>query len=229
MNTKTKRRVKVGIRKGDKRVCDRIKAVLADDDGLSYREISRILLLDDESIRRYVKDDMEQNSLAPKHQGSQSFFSAQQSQEVISHLREKTYLSVKEIAQWVDIKYGTIWTVSGLTKWLKRAGFCYKQPTAVPEKANQEANQEAQRQFIESYQSLKKSLSHDRKIFFLDSSHPEHKTPLADGWLLKGKRVRVAKTSCQKRAHLRGTIEIEKHQVSVNTAEKVNTLSQKLS
>lgn len=205
----------------DKRICDRIKAVLAYDDGLSYREISKILLLDDETIRRYVKDYMQQNSLAPKHQGSQSFFSVQQSQEVISHLREKTYLSVKEIAKWVYIKYGTIWTVSGLTKWLKRAGFCYKKPTGVPGKANKGA----QRQFIESYQSLKKSLSHDEKIFFLDSSHPEHQTRLAYGWLPKGKQVAVAKTACQKRVHLIGAIELENHQVSVHTAEKVNSLS----
>lgn len=31
----------------DKRICDRIKAVLAYDDGYSYSEISRILLPDD--------------------------------------------------------------------------------------------------------------------------------------------------------------------------------------
>ena len=108
----------------DKRICDRIKAVLAYDDGLSYLEISRVLLLDDETIRRYIKDYAQQNSLTPKHKGSESFFSAQQSIEVISHLKEKAYLSVKEIARWVYIKYGVIWTVSGLTKWLKRAGFC---------------------------------------------------------------------------------------------------------
>ena len=34
-----------------KRICDRIKAVLAFDDGFSYSEIARILLLDDETIR----------------------------------------------------------------------------------------------------------------------------------------------------------------------------------
>lgn len=64
----------------DKRVCDRIKAVLAYDRGLSYREVSEILLLDDETIRRYVKDYIEQNSLNPKHQGSKSFFNTQQSE-----------------------------------------------------------------------------------------------------------------------------------------------------
>ncbi len=40
----------------DKRVCDRIKAVLAYDDGYSYCEISRILLLDDATIRRHIDD-----------------------------------------------------------------------------------------------------------------------------------------------------------------------------
>jgi hypothetical protein len=34
----------------DKRICDRIKAVLAYDDGYSYSEIAKILLLDDEKI-----------------------------------------------------------------------------------------------------------------------------------------------------------------------------------
>ncbi|MBX3709085.1 MAG: helix-turn-helix domain-containing protein [Gammaproteobacteria bacterium] len=40
----------------DKRICDRIKAVLAYDDGYSYSEIARILLLDDETIRRHIED-----------------------------------------------------------------------------------------------------------------------------------------------------------------------------
>lgn len=67
--------------------------------GLSYREVSEILLLDDETIRLYVKDYIEKNSLDSKHKGSKSFFSIQQSQEVISHLKEKTYLSSKEMAK----------------------------------------------------------------------------------------------------------------------------------
>lgn len=40
----------------DKRICDRIKAVLAYDDGFSFSEIARILLLDDETIRRHIDD-----------------------------------------------------------------------------------------------------------------------------------------------------------------------------
>lgn len=39
----------------DGRNRDRIKAVIAFDDGYSYSEIARILLLDDETIRRHIE------------------------------------------------------------------------------------------------------------------------------------------------------------------------------
>lgn len=38
----------------DGRARDRIKAVLTYDDGYNYSEIARILLLDDETIRRHI-------------------------------------------------------------------------------------------------------------------------------------------------------------------------------
>jgi predicted ArsR family transcriptional regulator len=40
----------------DGRVRDRIKAVLAYNDGHSYVEIARILLLDDETIHRHIEE-----------------------------------------------------------------------------------------------------------------------------------------------------------------------------
>ena len=38
----------------DKRICNRIKAVLAYANGFSFTEIARVLLLDDETIRRHI-------------------------------------------------------------------------------------------------------------------------------------------------------------------------------
>jgi len=56
----------------DKRICDRIKAVLAYDDGYSYSEIARILLLDDETIRRHIEDYLQEQKLKPANGGSDS-------------------------------------------------------------------------------------------------------------------------------------------------------------
>jgi hypothetical protein len=39
-------------RERDRRVADRIKAVLLPDDGMSYSEIARVLFLSDEGVRR---------------------------------------------------------------------------------------------------------------------------------------------------------------------------------
>ncbi len=50
----------------DKHVCDRIKAVLAYDDGYSYPEIAKILLLDDERSRRHIEDYQTNNKLKPE-------------------------------------------------------------------------------------------------------------------------------------------------------------------
>ena len=49
----------------DGRIRDRIKAVLAYDDGYTYSEIARILLLDDETIRRHIEAYFSKNKLRP--------------------------------------------------------------------------------------------------------------------------------------------------------------------
>ena len=58
----------------DKRICDRIKAVLAYDDGYSYSEIAQILLLDDETIRRHIDDYQQNKKLDTENGGSISKF-----------------------------------------------------------------------------------------------------------------------------------------------------------
>jgi predicted ArsR family transcriptional regulator len=40
----------------DKRVCDRIKAVLLFDEGWSYHQIAHALLLSDEAVRQHILD-----------------------------------------------------------------------------------------------------------------------------------------------------------------------------
>src|ERR671936_566799 len=40
----------------DKRICDRIKAVLLYDKGWSYQEIADVLLLSDEAVRHHIQD-----------------------------------------------------------------------------------------------------------------------------------------------------------------------------
>ena len=51
----------------DKRICDRIKAVLMYDDGYSIAEIGKVLLLSDEGIRKHLIDYHERAKIKPEN------------------------------------------------------------------------------------------------------------------------------------------------------------------
>ena len=102
-------------REKNRKVCDRIKAVLMHDDGYSYSEITRVLLIDDESIRRHVMEYFKKNKLKGESGGSVTHLSREQSNELISHLQDRTYLYVKDICAYVSKKFFVKYSVSGLT------------------------------------------------------------------------------------------------------------------
>ena len=205
----------------DKRVCDRIKAVLAYDDGYSFSEIARLLLLDDETIRRHVQDYFSHRKLSPDNGGSQSLLNSKQTEDLIAHLDNVTYLYVKEICAYVKQEYKVCFSVSGMTKWLHNNGFCYKRPHAAPSKLDPDK----QSDFIEEYEQLKKKAGNNEPIYFADSAHPQHQTRLAYGWIIKGKRKTIATTGRQYRLNIMGAICLSEHRVVYQQSDKVNELS----
>lgn len=205
----------------DKRICDRIKAVLAYDDGYRYSEIAKLLLLDDETIRRHINDYFSTHKMAPENGGSSSYLSVVEIEQLKVHLGERTYLYVKDICAYVKQTFNKRYTVSGMTKWLQEHNFRYKKPHAVPAKADKQ-RQEA---FITYYETLKASLGRDEVIYFVDSTHPQHQTRLAYGWIEKGQRKAEKRTACQKRVNLIGAINLDNHDVEYTKVDWVNAES----
>lgn len=202
----------------DKHVCDRIKAVLAYSDGYSYAEISRILLLDDETIRRHIEEYFREKKLRPKNGGSKCKLTDAESAKLIEHLADTTYLYVKDIVVYVKLEFGKKYSVSGMTKWLHAHGFSYKKPHAVPAKANKEKQQE----FIKAYEELKEKAGKKEPIYFVDSVHPAHQTRLACGWIMKGVRKAIATTGRQYRLNIMGGICLNGHKIVYEQAETIN-------
>jgi transposase len=208
----------------DKRVCDRIKAVLAYDDGYTYSEISRLLLLDDETIRRHVEAYFSIHKLKPENGGSTSYLNVYETERLKAHLHENTYLYVKDICAYVRKTFNKSYSISGMTKWLIANHFRYKNPHGVPAKADSER----QKLFVEYYQSLKAGLQKNEVIYFADSTHPQHQTRLAYGWIAKGVRKAEKMTACQKRINLIGAINLDGHQIESLQVEWVNSETIKL-
>jgi hypothetical protein len=57
---------------GDKRNCGRIKAVLAFDDGCSFDEVEKILLLSEETIQHHITEYWSNKKLQPENGGRDS-------------------------------------------------------------------------------------------------------------------------------------------------------------
>jgi transposase len=202
----------------DKRVCDRIKAVLLHVDGYSYAEIAKILLRDDATVRRYVNEYFSDKKLTAANGGSESHLSVAETNELLTHLRETTYLHVKSICAYVEKKFKKQYSISGMTKWLKLNGFRYKKPHGIPAKADQQQ----QEIFINQYNELKNNLPENEVIYFADSSHPQHQTRLAYGWIEKGTRKCEKMTACQKRVNVIGAINLTDYHIEYMKVDWVN-------
>ena len=201
----------------DKRVCDRIKAVLMRDDGYSFSEIGKELLLDDETARRHLEDYLSERKLKPKNGGSESKLNTNETAELIAHLGEVTYLYVKDICAYVKRRYGKKYSISGMTKWLHQNNFCYKKAQGIPAKAEAKT----QKKFITFYEKLKvEAEAKGEPIYFADSVHPEHQTKLSYGWIPKGVRKEIATTGRQKRLNFMGGICLNGHRIVYEQAEK---------
>lgn len=202
----------------DRRVCDRIKAILLSNDGWSDEEIAKVLLLSKSGIRTQVAEYKNSQKLKPGGGGSAEKLTLKQSKELENHLEKYTYLYVKDMLLYVHSKWKVRYTTSGMTDWLERHGFSYKKPSLVPGKADREK----QAQWIEDYQNLKDHLTEDETICFMDGVHPTHNVQPGYGWIKKGMRKEVPSNSGRLRLNLTGIIDIKTHRVFVRQEPTLN-------
>lgn len=188
----------------DRRICDRIKAVLLYDEGWTYEQIAHALLLTEEAIRKHVNDFQTSQKLKPNSGGSVERLTDQQSKLLEDHLHEHTYLYIKDILSYVKSVFNVSYKVSGMRHWLKRHAFSYKKPALVPGKANEEQ----QKAWIAEYEKLKQGLTDDETICFMDGVHPTHNTQLAYGWIKKGFRKEICANSGRSRLNLTGAVDL---------------------
>jgi len=202
----------------DRRVADRIKAVLLRDKGYSYEEIAEVLFLSDEAVRQHVADFLSEEKLAPENGGSEPQLNKKDTAKLLSHLQEHTYLYVREIVAYVEKEYSVTYSVSGMTSWLHRNGFSYHCPAVVPAKADK-AKQEA---WLKWYDHLKKTIDDDDHILFGDGVHPTHEVQVARGWIKRGERKEMPTNGSGKRLNILGALDLADMKVHTQEYDTLN-------
>lgn len=189
---------------GDRRVCDRIKAVLLKSEGWTNKTIAQALRIHEETVRQHLTDWITDEKLKPENGGSSSKLTDIQSRDLDVHLAETTYTKVIDICAYVEVTFGVRYTISGMTKWLKQHDFSYKHPKSVPAKADLAKQEE----FIEKYLNLVADTPANEPILFIDAAHPTMATKVVCGWIKKGVDKPIAQTASRTRVNIVGAIEL---------------------
>jgi len=195
----------------DKRLADRIKAVIMLHNGFTFEQIKQALLLDEVTYSRQFQKKGIDGLFEYRYTGGKTRLTHDQEIELIQSLKENTPQTAKEVVSHIQAAYHVYFTVIGVTKLLHRLGFTYKKPKVIPGKADRKK----QAEFITLYKQTKKQLGLKDQIYFLDATHPEHNTQAEYGWILKGKKNdKYIKTNTgRNRLNLNGALNI-----SVKTA-----------
>jgi transposase len=203
---------------------DRIKAILMLNDGYSFEETAKVLIVDEDSIRRwyalYQQGGIESLSYN-NYKGSDSFLSLEKQRELAHYMDNHIFLTSKEACKHVLKTYKVEYTTKGMTKLLGRMGFVYKKPKAIPGKADRKE----QEKFIRKYNRLRRKKDKEDKIYFMDGSHPLHNPILQYGWIKKGEEKYIETNTGRNRLNINGAYDVEEKKVIAREDESVNAQS----
>jgi transposase len=115
-----------------------------------------------------------------------------------------------------------VYTVAGMTDFLKRLDYVYKKPTLTPGRHPDVAIQQA---FIESYQTLKEGKRKDDPIYFMDGVHPRHHPVAAYGWIKRGTEKAIESNTGRSRVNINGAVNVARLKVVVEFGDAVNAQS----
>ena len=186
----------------------RINAIILLGTGWTQVQVAEALLLDERTIRRYVKAYKEngiQGLLEVRFQGGLAYLDAIEIKRLDKHLQQTLYLQVADIPQYIKDTFGVSYTISGVTQLLHRMDFVYKKPKHVPGKANREDQED----FLETYHQLKEDKNPEDPIYFMDAAHPQHNSVPSYGWIKKGQEVEIKANCGRQRLNINGAVDIE--------------------
>jgi transposase len=138
-------------RSTERRVAERIQAILLLADGRNIVDVASILRISKKTIKRWIAIFVNHGidelcNLKYENSGAHSNLNSEQQLELKVYVESGIH-STKDVLTWVEQRFGVVYTESGIVKLLGRLGYSYKKPAQVPSKADADI----QAEWIEEY------------------------------------------------------------------------------
>jgi transposase len=209
------------------RLARRANALVLLDDGMSCEAISRVLLLDNDTIRTWYhlyQDDGIEGLTCFNHEGGPCRLTAEQLDKLKAWIADTLPRTTRQVGAWIVAEFGVEYqTRSGLIALLHRLGMEHRKPKAISRKLDPLK----QAAFIKAYEALMNQLSADEAVIFADAVHPTHAVRPVGCWAPKDVPVAVEQSSGRHRLNIHGAIDLETGQTimkDVLTVDAVSTI-----
>lgn len=204
-----------------KRSAYRINVVILLGNDWTLEEVKDALLLDEETLRSYVKKYQEGGLsalLKVDYKGSEPQLSVSEIKNLCQELNTQIFLTTQSVIDYVKKEFGIAYSQSGMRDLLHRLDYEYKKPKLVPG----HPDHEAQEIFAQQYEEFMLGKPANVEVLFADAVHPQHNTMAAYGWIKRGEKRELQTTPGRERLNLHGAMNAETLEVIVIESETVN-------
>jgi transposase len=191
----------------DKRVAQRLSALLWTADGKCSREVAELLGVTSRQVRKWLRLYRSQGLDALcdlQYQGGTAKLKPAQIERLKEEIATGRFLAARQIADWIAETFRVVYTERGVRDLLQRIGASYHKGTGFFWKANPDKQEE----FIQKYERQKAEAQADganTRRYFVDACHPVWGVEmLYYCWLLVGQRFLVGVGGGRKRLNILG-------------------------
>jgi len=204
-----------------RRSADKIKCIVLLGSGWTLEEVKDALLLDEETLRSYVKKYQEGGLpalLKVEFKGSEPQLSIAEVEQLCKALNTQIFLTTQSAIDYVKKKFDITYSQSGMRDLLHRLNYEYKKPKLVPGNPDHEA----QEIFAKQYEEFMLNKPANVEVLFADAVHPQHNTMAAYGWIKRGEKREIQTNSGRARLNLHGAMNAETLEITVIESETVD-------
>src|SRR4051812_7468059 len=188
----------------DRRIYQRLSAVLWSDDGRSREEVADLLGVSTRQVGQWLRIFRNKglDQLCTLHyQGDPGRLGPAQVKRLKQEIAKGVFHNAEQVRTWVEATFGVAYSISGIKGLLRRAGASYHKVSGFFWKADVEE----QKRFVRKYRRHKREAGPGTRRYFVDACHPVWGVDLLYScWLLVGQRVYVGVGNGRKRLNILG-------------------------